>query len=334
MTVRSGQIDHFILTPEDVQDVNLLIDHMVSQYGSAENEDLYDDIWRYTHKLPERVLSFVNHYKRSENNSGILVMTGHSIDDLAIGKTPLRYVHNNPNTTREELIAVLYSSLLGEVFGWAEQQKGRMINDILPVQGNEYIQGGSSSITMLNWHVEESFHPHRADYLMLFCLRNQDNIPTICCSIDWLELDIEIRKELFKKNFVFHPYGEFDKANQEFTRPSSVLFGSLEKPYLKIDPADMHVVENNETAVEALSEIVRLIENSKKEIVLAAGDICILDNYRVVHGRASFQPRYDGSDRWLKRVNVTRDIRRSRPYRSAPDSRVILAERKREHVAV
>ena len=31
----------------------------------------------------------------------------------------------------------------------------------------------------------------------------------------------------------------------------------------------------------------------------------------------------DGSDRWLKRLNITRNIRGSRAWRTAPDSRII-----------
>ncbi len=34
--------------------------------------------------------------------------------------------------------------------------------------------------------------------------------------------------------------------------------------------------------------------------------------------------RFDGTDRWLKRINVARDLRKSRAVRKAPASRVIL----------
>jgi L-asparagine oxygenase len=36
-----------------------------------------------------------------------------------------------------------------------------------------------------------------------------------------------------------------------------------------------------------------------------------------VHGRVAFTPRYDGYDRWLHRVFVHLDHRRSRPARPA-----------------
>jgi alpha-ketoglutarate-dependent taurine dioxygenase len=55
-------------------------------------------------------------------------------------------------------------------------------------------------------------------------------------------------------------------------------------------------------------------------VALAPGDILILDNYRGVHGRRPFEAKYDGRDRWLKRVSVTRDLRRQRCGTLSPGS--------------
>jgi hypothetical protein len=42
-----------------------------------------------------------------------------------------------------------------------------------------------------------------------------------------------------------------------------------------------------------------------------------------VHGRRAFKARYDGSDRWFKRMNITRDLRKSRADRIEAVSRII-----------
>jgi L-asparagine oxygenase len=36
----------------------------------------------------------------------------------------------------------------------------------------------------------------------------------------------------------------------------------------------------------------------------------IIDNAVAVHGRLPFEARYDGTDRWLEKLLVRRDIRR------------------------
>ncbi|KOV84203.1 hypothetical protein ADL01_08735 [Streptomyces sp. NRRL WC-3618] len=46
------------------------------------------------------------------------------------------------------------------------------------------------------------------------------------------------------------------------------------------------------------------IEENLVGVPLEPGMRCFIDNYRAVHGRASFQARYDGTDRWLKRVSI------------------------------
>jgi hypothetical protein len=48
-------------------------------------------------------------------------------------------------------------------------------------------------------------------------------------------------------------------------------------------------------------------------VPLRPGDLLIVDNDAVVHGRVAFRARYDGSDRWLKRVLVR--AARVRPHR-------------------
>ena len=62
---------------------------------------------------------------------------------------------------------------------------------------------------------------------------------------------------------------------------------------------------------------------AERAITLRPGDAVFVDNHLAVHGRRPFKARYDGTDRWLKRVSVTRDLRRSRALRDTPDSRLL-----------
>jgi L-asparagine oxygenase len=57
--------------------------------------------------------------------------------------------------------------------------------------------------------------------------------------------------------------------------------------------------------------------------VLEPGDVLVIDNQRCVHGRRPFRARLDGSDRWLRKATVTRDLRKSAGRRESPGSRVL-----------
>ena len=105
-----------------------------------------------------------------------------------------------------------------------------------------------------------------------------------------------------------------------------MLFGDFNAPYVKIDPSFMEAVPGDEQATHALKYITAAFSNSLHEVALQQGDILFMDNYRVVHGRKAFLPRFDGTDRWLKRVNVTVDLRKSRAMRKAHNSRIIITK--------
>jgi hypothetical protein len=105
-------------------------------------------------------------------------------------------------------------------------------------------------------------------------------------------------------------------------RPQPVLLGHPRSPYLRLDPYFMP--PGDEVSQRALDSLIREIDSKLSEVVLRPGDFLFVDNYRAVHGRKSFKARYDGADRWLKRINVTRDLRKSRDSRETSHSRVIF----------
>ena len=93
--------------------------------------------------------------------------------------------------------------------------------------------------------------------------------------------------------------------------PVAVLFGNLEQPYLRIDPTFMSTRPGDLEAQCVLDKLVAQLEANLRDLVIETGAISFLDNERVVHGRAAFEARYDGTDRWLKKLLVTRDLRKS-----------------------
>jgi L-asparagine oxygenase len=54
-------------------------------------------------------------------------------------------------------------------------------------------------------------------------------------------------------------------------------------------------------ADKMIKRIVEIYEAHKTGTVLEPGDVLVIDNSKVVHGRSKFIPRYDGTDRFLIR---------------------------------
>jgi alpha-ketoglutarate-dependent taurine dioxygenase len=303
-----------------------MIAGITDRYTHAEDPRLLNELWRYVRQLPEVILEALHAYKYSEDNFGVLLIRGFGIDDEKIGKTPVELVcnRNNPRTLEEDIFLALCSSVLGDLVGWRFQRNGDIINDIIPLKGHEHLQAGTSSAAALQWHVEEAFHDYRADNLALLCMRNPAHIETTFASVACLRLEEDVRDILFQPRYRFNPYGDFVHGFGGRDGYAPVLFGDYYNPYVRIDPADMQAGSGDTAAAEALEVIIKAFNACLRPVVLRKGDICFVDNYRVVHGRNSFTPRFDGYDRWLKRVNIVRDLRKSRDARSSACSRVIL----------
>jgi Fe(II)/alpha-ketoglutarate-dependent arginine beta-hydroxylase len=191
---------------------------------------------------------------------------------------------------------------------------------------------------LLTWHTEDAFHPNRADYCLLFAIRNYDRVPTTIGFVRPDELTEEYINLLFQPRYFIRPDKSHLPENNTIETASSfiaiermkidpepvaIFSGDRASPYIRLDPYFMHTAPGDKMAKKSLESIIDVIDKNLRDVVLSAGDLLILDNRRAVHGRRPYQAKYDGRDRWLKRVNVTRDLRNSRELRQSNSSRLV-----------
>jgi hypothetical protein len=215
----------------------------------------------------------------------------------------------------------LCGALLGDAIAWSHQRDGIICQDLVPIEGHANKMIGSGSELELVWHTEDASYSYRGDYIGLMCLRNPDAVPTTFALIDDVQLDPDQVEILFEPRFFFRPDPSHpgDKEGEK----ASVLFGDHRSPYVRFDPYCMDRPET-EMARSAMDYLTRAIDEKLTGVALLPGECLFIDNYKAVHGRSSFKARFDGTDRWLKRITLARDLRKSRAVRKAPASRVIL----------
>jgi L-asparagine oxygenase len=213
------------------------------------------------------------------------------------------------------------AGVLGQVFAFRALQGGRLVQDLLPIPGQEDEKSGNSSRSLLDLHTEDAFHPNRCDYLGLLCLRNIDGVPTSYAELDPSALRADVLDVLFQARFTIEP----DPTHPLLENPGAValLWGTRARPYLRVDDYFTHALAGDTEGERALGALTDALARAERGVTLHAGELLFIDNHLAVHGRRPFSARYDGTDRWLKRVNVTRDIRRSRALREAAASRVL-----------
>ncbi|HEY2699568.1 MAG TPA: guanitoxin biosynthesis L-enduracididine beta-hydroxylase GntD [Pseudonocardiaceae bacterium] len=338
------------LRDDDVASIDEVVGEVCERYNSVESAELQRYMQVYAAELPRGLRAALNDFRLGEN-SAAMVISGLPVNDARLGPTPADW-QNWPEpapTLRQDVTFLLISALLGDPIGWATQQDGRMMHSVFPIKAHEDEQIGWGSKELLTWHTEDAFHPMRTDYLGLMCLRNPDEVETTLADIADVRLDAETAKILSEDRFHILPDNSHRAQNQigsandddpriaELRRRSQqqvenalaeppsvpVLFGDPADPYLRIDP---YYMQGQHQGVEqrALDAICAAIDAAMGGVVLEPGDIIFVDNFRAVHGRKPFQARFDGTDRWLRRLNITRDLRKSREFRLTPASRVIF----------
>jgi len=342
-------MNQLILSAEEGNEIKSLVTELRNRFRSVEEREFLNNSAVYARRLPQRVHQFLNDFKQLERSGGACLISGYPVNDEAIGATPSHWRRKRTisPTLEQEMVLVLFGALLGDLIGWSTQQDGHLIHDVIPIRENEESQLGTGSKTLLWWHTEDAFHPLRGDYLALMCLRNPDNVPTTFSCVDNTRVSEKHASILFESRFYIRPdesHSETNRGGQQgvalgddlldtsyaklaqmVTAPESlpVLFGARDLPYVRIDPYFMTTDNGDHEAEEALEALVNEIEENIVEEVLQPGSFLFIDNYRTVHGRKPFTARYDGKDRWLKRINITRDLRKSRAQRTYISSRII-----------
>jgi Fe(II)/alpha-ketoglutarate-dependent arginine beta-hydroxylase len=336
------------LTPEDNEALTPMLSDLAKAHDRIEDPVLIRQAPVLARMLPVHLLEFLEEYRLDEP-SALCLVSGLDVDQERLGDTPphWRGSQHGSAALSQEIFFLLCGSVLGDVFGWATQQDGRIMHDVLPIKGHEHYELGSNSLQHLSWHTEDAFHPCRGDYVALMCLKNPDLVATTVCDaadIDWAALDVEA---LCEPEFAQMPDNSHrpENASESSGDPTidrlrmrsfeliqswndapvkrPVLFGDRYDPYMALDPYHMNTAGWPERSLRAFQGLCDQIEAHMRDVSLRPGDCMFIDNFRAVHGRRSFRARYDGTDRWLKRLNITRNLRGSRAWRPAPSNRII-----------
>lgn len=217
------------------------------------------------------------------------------------------------------LLAVL--TPLGAPFTFASLYGGRLVQHVVPVRGREDAQTSEGSGTLLAAHVEDAFTEQRCDWFGLLCLRGAADAATVLARSRDLRLPAATMAVLRQPRFVIEP----DLAHGAAPAPKAarpVITGPADDPEIRYDAVYQTAAAGDTAAAAALAELRTELERVSMSWTLAAGDLLLVDNRRVVHGRTRFAARFDGSDRWLMRAMACAD---RRGHRAAGAPRTVEA---------
>ncbi|MEX2981691.1 TauD/TfdA family dioxygenase [Streptomyces sp. C36] len=262
-----------------------------------------------------------HHLRPVDTDDGLFVLRGLGVDDAGLGPTPASWATAGDAGAVHGVVMLLLATAMGDPLAWEGQQDGRFVHDIVPSPGHEKKQTGAGSDVLLSPHTEDAFHPGRAHVLLLGCLRNPDRVATTAASVRKARLDDADIARLSRAELPILPDDAYFTARDFDGRPPEVpaLWRSADGLTLRFDPAYTPLENATPAYRAAYGRLEAELARVSVAVSLCPGEVLVVDNDLVVHGRVPFTARYDGTDRWLKRASVRVPGRATRPPAEAAE---------------
>jgi L-asparagine oxygenase len=256
--------------------------------------------------LPADVHDALVDFADAGNDAGALLLRGVPVGDVP--PTPPSPLQARKPDRVSEFALLTVARRLGQPVGYAPEHGGDLVQNISPVEQDAERQVSTSSKSVLAFHTEAAFHPHRPRFLLLLCLRGDPAAATTLCSVQAVlsALSPRDRSVLAMPRFTTATDESYvGGPSSRRSRPRPILTGDRARPKLWLDADLMRGID--EEAQGALDRLSALTAEQATRVVLEAGDLLVVDNDVAVHGRSPFSPRFDGHDRWLQRTFVVAD---------------------------
>jgi L-asparagine oxygenase len=244
-------------------------------------------------ELPPSYLGALRRFRGAPGAGGLLIRGVTVPADLP--PTPGRPFTELRRPVGTEPLLMAAVAVLGEIVSFADWHGGDRVQNFYPLREQAAAQNANNAVH-LDLHTETAFRPDTPELVALLCLRADPDVATLYCDLGriWRRLGPDTRAELTDPAFFF----VLPDGGSTPGRPIAVPGGRGASPRFHYAQA---VVAAGGAHRRALEELRTCVEQDIVPVRLARGDLLVLDNTRVVHGRSAIGARYDGTDRWMQR---------------------------------
>ncbi|OIQ94965.1 enduracididine beta-hydroxylase [mine drainage metagenome] len=314
-------------TASEKKDIRALLNEIMVDPHLCRQDEFLEHAHVIAQELPRRIRQAFYGFKRKEDEP-ILLVTDNPV--LLDGAEPTPEGH--PELSADyvlndaQLLHGLYGSLLGEPVGFTSQRNGSVYNNIIPLTTHSSVANSSAgSAIEFGFHVEDAFHPARADFIGLVCLRNDERATTTVSCVDGVALSAEESAILFQPRFRIGHNPIHSTTNVVSEDAQSIFFGHPDRPYVRINAANLRIDDYQFLERQALEKLLAHFARNRLGVILQSRDCIFIDNFRCVHARDAYTPLFGPRARWLSRVVFANDLRKSGPMRASVLERAIAA---------
>ncbi len=203
----------------------------------------------------------------------------------------------------EAMLLGLAKLLTLEPVGYEQEKKGEYIHQVTPVRGHEG-QKSNEGASDLKAHTEAAHHECPPDYMMLYGLRGHQSAQTILWDMELIfnVMAPEDVKKLAQPLFQLRASKSF---GQHKVIKTPLIFHDNGTRLVRLDLEEVSGI--NKEGEELINKIEHLMQQPEyqQKYVIGPGDLIILNNKRVAHGRCAFEVDFEDKHRWLQRVYLT-----------------------------
>lgn len=254
--------------------------------------------------LPDNLKEKIRDLKNENLKDDILLIRNFPVDkDI---KTPENNTYFYGEHTHLSKCQAIINEFIGEMVSYEAEASGRLFQDMVPNKKLINTQTSLGSKTELELHTEQAFSELRPDYLCLSCLKGDKSAKTYYLHKDQItenltEEEIELcRKKLW--NIGVDLSFIMNGCHSDTRGPVSIL----QNDELVFDQDLMDGI--NDKAKQIINKIIDIYYKHRKYVVLEPGDMLLINNKKLVHGRSSFNPKFDGNDRFIIRSFIMNKI--------------------------
>lgn len=298
-----------VLEPREAAAIDEIMEYVASGCYSVEDESFLRNVRALGNDLPVRLRDHVRGFL-DDPEMRVCRISGYVLTQ-EVGPTPKHWSDVRNPDSRFDFYFMVLASLLGDVFGFSDLQDGKLVQEIFPIRADAEKQLGTGSVH-LTMHTEDTALEYRAEHLGFACVRNPDRIALDVSIPEFDRLSPSTAATLRRDVYVIindRPTLT-PEQRKEARCTTSVLHGAGAATTMRYDPLYSDLTANGPAEVAALRELEALVEASVVPVCLEPGEVVFVDNRRCAHGRRGYAPRYDGTDRWLKRAQISRGLDR------------------------
>lgn len=310
---------------EEIETVRELTDDLLPHLEEMSEQEFFDEMDERAPTAREKMPEFADFMGRIASHHGakvaIVDFSPVSVDNVR--PTPLEHLQpGEQNLFAPDVFRGLTVGIANWYgYGYTTQQNEVLHNNIVQVRQLADVAGHSASAPHeLGLHVEDASYNGgdgydiSPDFLTLHYLRNPNLVPTVVSIPEWEALSPETRNLLGQEWFYNRTNPAQGGEQNDQHHPVSIVYGPQDEPWIRLNTAKLDLEAYSPEQQAALAELRDHLESRRLDLALRAGQIAVIDNRRVLHGRPAFkpgqEPKYDGTDRWQRRLVVANDASR------------------------